>query len=160
VCRHPRTAAGRKQGRALQGKLGVDQAFVSLLEGTGLQAVHQGNGDYILRERDVVPAAGNNDKLPAVVVTAGVERSAVTEGSGSYTTGSMSTATGLGLSMRDTPQSVSVVTRQRMEDERLQTLDDVLRATTGLTSTYNGSGRACGTPVVNGFRACRLTVCR
>lgn len=138
----PSALLAGKQGRALQGKLGVDQAFVSLLEGTGLQAVHQGNGDYILRERDVVPAAGNNDKLPAVVVTAGVERSAVTEGSGSYTTGSMSTATGLGLSMRDTPQSVSVVTRQRMEDERLQTLDDVLRATTGLTSTYNGSGRA------------------
>ena len=36
-----------------------------------------------------------------------------TEGSGSYTTRRMSSATGLALPIRDTPQSVSVVTASR-----------------------------------------------
>ena len=37
---------------------------------------------------------------------------ATTENTGSYTTGSTSTATKLNLSIRETPQSISVVTRQ------------------------------------------------
>lgn len=37
---------------------------------------------------------------------------ATTEHTGAYTTGSMSTATRLNLSVKDTPQSISVTTRQ------------------------------------------------
>ncbi|WP_312519838.1 TonB-dependent siderophore receptor [Massilia sp.] len=35
-------------------------------------------------------------------------------------------------SLRETPQSVSVVTRQRLDDQRLQTLDEALANTTGM----------------------------
>jgi outer membrane receptor for ferric coprogen and ferric-rhodotorulic acid len=41
---------------------------------------------------------------------------ATTEGTGSYTTGATTTATKLPLTMRETPQSVTVVTRQLMDD--------------------------------------------
>lgn len=40
----------------------------------------------------------------------------ITEGSESYTTGSMKTATKLPLTLRETPQAVTVITRQRMDD--------------------------------------------
>jgi outer-membrane receptor for ferric coprogen and ferric-rhodotorulic acid len=42
-----------------------------------------------------------------------------TEGSNSYTTGETSTATKLPLSLRETPQSVTVITRQQMTDQGL-----------------------------------------
>lgn len=55
-----------------------------------------------------------------------------TEGTGSYTTRSTSTATRMPLSLRETPQSVSVVTRQQIEDLNLLTLNDVLEQTPGI----------------------------
>ncbi|HAB03522.1 MAG TPA: TonB-dependent siderophore receptor [Pseudomonas sp.] len=65
-----------------------------------------------------------------------------TEGSGSYTTGAMSTATKLPLSMRETPQAVTVITRQRMDDQAMTTINDVVKATPGLFLDYsNGPGR-------------------
>lgn len=64
-----------------------------------------------------------------------------TEHTGSYTTGSMNTATRLNLSIKETPQSISVITRQQMDDFNLNTLTEVLRQTTGVTVQHNDSER-------------------
>ena len=48
----------------------------------------------------------------------------VTEGSGSYTTRRARSATGLNLAPRETPQSVTVITRQRMDDQGVTTFND------------------------------------
>lgn len=65
-----------------------------------------------------------------------------TEGTGSYTTGSMQTATKLPLSMRETPQAVTVITRQRMDDQAMTSVNDVVRYTPGLfLSQSDGPGR-------------------
>ncbi|MFL1491477.1 TonB-dependent siderophore receptor [Pseudomonas antarctica] len=64
-----------------------------------------------------------------------------TEHTGAYTTGSMSTATKLNLSIKDTPQSVSVITRQQMDDFNLNTLTEVLRQTTGVNVQHYDSDR-------------------
>lgn len=66
---------------------------------------------------------------------------ATTENTGSYTTGSMSTATRLNLSIKETPQSVSVVTRQQMDDFKLDTLSEVLGQTTGVVVQHLDSDR-------------------
>ncbi len=66
---------------------------------------------------------------------------ATTEGTGSYTTGSMSTATKLPLSVRETPQSVSVITRQRIEDQGMNDLNDVVKNAPGVTLKKFGSDR-------------------
>ena len=58
--------------------------------------------------RDYVMALGY---LQApVVVTEQADRSGTTEGTGSYTTRTSAAATGLALSLKDTPQSITVVT--------------------------------------------------
>ncbi|WP_201282498.1 TonB-dependent siderophore receptor [Novosphingobium sp. TCA1] len=67
---------------------------------------------------------------------------AVSEGTRSYTVRSTSTATKLALSPRETPQSVSVVTRQKMDDQNVQSLDDIARTTTGITYTELGTDRS------------------
>ncbi|MFW3441595.1 TonB-dependent siderophore receptor [Aliarcobacter butzleri] len=57
----------------------------------------------------------------------------VTEETGSYTTGATSTATKLDLSLRETPQSVLVFTRQRLEDQNITSYQELLSKTPGVT---------------------------
>lgn len=64
-----------------------------------------------------------------------------TEGTRSYTTGAARTATGLQLSPRETPQSVSVVTRQIVEDQGLRTTGDMLDSATGISITRSDANR-------------------
>lgn len=64
-----------------------------------------------------------------------------TENSDSYTTDASKTATGLTLSLRDTPQSVSVITHERIEDQALKTVGDALRNTAGVSVKAVDRGR-------------------
>jgi len=83
--------------------------------------------------------------LPEITVKAPAqgEDSATTEDTGSYTTaGPSRTATPLGLGLRDTPQSVTVVTQQRVEDQKLRTITDVLNNATGVSVNQYETHRA------------------
>lgn len=66
---------------------------------------------------------------------------ATTEDTHSYTTGSTSSATGLPLSLRETPQSVTVITRQQMDDRGVQSVGDALRNTPGISTQKYDSDR-------------------
>ncbi|MDC8757833.1 TonB-dependent siderophore receptor [Janthinobacterium fluminis] len=124
--------------RGLQGSVSVAEGFARLLEGTSLQAVPQGADVFVLRKS--APAASAAQALAPVTVTAQGLR-ATTEGAGSYTSGTMNTAMRLDLSVRDTPQSVSVVTRQLMDDMGMTRLDQVLEQTTGVIVGKSDSER-------------------
>lgn len=129
----PDVVRGR-QSAGLHGRLSIDQALTQLLAGSGVQAVRQASGNYSL----MLPLESSSGlQLDATSVT-GDSLGATTEGTGSYTSGSTSTATGLPLSIRETPQSVSVITSQRMEDQGLTDLTDVARQTPGLTISQGG----------------------
>lgn len=78
--------------------------------------------------------------LAPIEVTAGGEPG-TTEGVDSYTTEAMGTATPLSLSVRETPQSVSVVTRQQIEDQNLDDISDVVKTVTGIHSREYDSSR-------------------
>ena len=71
----------------------------------------------------------------------GVALGATTEDTHSYTTGSTSSATGLPLSIRETPQSVTVITRQQMDDRGVQSISDALRNTPGVSTQKYDSDR-------------------
>ncbi len=79
--------------------------------------------------------------LDAVTVT-GERVLDTTEGTGSYTTGTARTSTPLSMSPRETPQSISVVTQQRMEDQDLRTILDVVNNTTGVSVNRYETDRA------------------
>lgn len=49
-----------------------------------------------------------------------------------YSIGSQNSSTRFGLSLRETPQSVTVISRAQIEDFNLDTVDDVLRNVTGV----------------------------
>ncbi|MET4898702.1 TonB-dependent siderophore receptor [Sphingomonadaceae bacterium jetA1] len=66
-----------------------------------------------------------------------------TEGSDSYTKHDADTVTGLRLSIRETPQTVTVLTRQLLDDQQIETMDDVLQTTPGVTSSQlDNAGRS------------------
>jgi len=79
--------------------------------------------------------------MPAVRVSADEEDALATEDTGSYTTSSSATALGLTLSLRDTPQSVSVITRERTDDQAMSSAADALRSTTGVSLKPVDRGR-------------------
>ncbi|HAW22949.1 MAG TPA: TonB-dependent siderophore receptor, partial [Pseudomonas sp.] len=79
--------------------------------------------------------------LEAVTIT-GEAVQDVTEGTGSYTTGAARTSTPLSMSLRETPQSISVITQQRIEDQDMQTILDVVNNTTGVSVNRYETDRA------------------
>lgn len=85
--------------------------------------------------------SGDEAVLSAVNVSAQL-MDEKTEGTGSYTTGKTRTATPLSLSPRDTPQSVTVVTQQRIEDQGFLDITDVLNSVTGVSVNQYETHRA------------------
>lgn len=109
------------------------------LAGSGLAAVRQSDGSYLIQREPPQQSRADSVQgaLPMVSITAEAERSNSTEGTGSYATRSASIMKGVD-SLREIPQSVSVVTREKIEDNNLQNLYDVMNSTPGITM-FQGS---------------------
>nr|WP_320116669.1 TonB-dependent siderophore receptor [uncultured Desulfuromonas sp.] len=122
----------------LNGTYRIEDGLSALLDEHGLRAVRRENGSYTLEE-DIAPGQ-DGEEAPAIEVTAS-SLDDTTEGSGSYTTGLTTTATKMGLSIRETPQSISVMTNQRIEDQGLSSLSEVIEQTPGLNIQNLGSER-------------------
>lgn len=146
------TLPANTRSSSLSGTMTPPQAIERLLAGTGISYRVAGTRSIILadpqREVSNTGTAVGTDGSTVLETITVQGQGATTEGTGSYTTGSMSTATGLPLSIRETPQSVTVVTRQQINDQDARSLTEVLRTTTGMAesnfdterSTFNYRG--------------------
>lgn len=124
---------------AVSGALTAQEALSRLLTGTGF--TYRVSGDTVTLERLPLLGAGGEIQLGPVQVegAGGFGDPGRTEGTGSYTTHATNTSTRLSLSPRETPQTVTVVTRQKIDDFALTSVDDVLRSTSGVYSHPRGS---------------------
>ncbi|MDC8758707.1 TonB-dependent siderophore receptor [Janthinobacterium fluminis] len=143
-----------KTSAVLRGQFTTQEAFAAALAGSGLQSVLLSNGAYVLRKQAAAApgasAAGvASQTMAAVTVTA--TATARTEGSDSYTTGVANTATKLNLALRDTPQSVSVLTRRQIDDLGIKTLDDAVQSITGLVTQKGNYAGDSGSFGARGF---------
>lgn len=122
--------SGDKRSAGLNGPYAPVDALRALLAGTGLDAARVSSNHYRL-----VPLGSPDGlsiaNLEGVVTTAAVPGD-TTEGTGSYTARSARGALRLDLSLRETPQSVSVITRQQLDDFGLNNVNAVLANTTGI----------------------------
>ncbi|QKF59739.1 TonB-dependent siderophore receptor [Aliarcobacter lanthieri] len=130
-----------KTANAIKNIIGTQNALDEVLKNSGLEAVIE-DGAIIIKPISSVKVINGTYILDDVSVKESSLNT--TEGTGSYTTGRMSSATKLNLSMRDTPQSVSVMTRQQIEDFGYTTLDDAMKNMTGivLEKGYNAGDSA------------------
>lgn len=123
-----------RQSPGLQGQYGVDGGLQRLLAGTGLAAVRQGDGGYRLEERST------DVELSTLEVTGARLPFGMTENSDSYTSESVSIGLG-SQSVKETPQSVSVVTRERLDDQKTTSLAEAMRNVTGITVNDYGANQ-------------------
>lgn len=96
------------------GVLGLSP-LAALAQETG-DATDQQPGGVVLDEVTITAAPGTQ-----------------TEGTQSWTTGWMRSATGLVLSQKETPQSTSVITDAQMKDRNITTVAETMDAATGIT---------------------------
>lgn len=78
--------------------------------------------------------------LPTLTVTADVENDA-TKQSKEYKKQDSSQATKMKLALKETPQTVTVFTQQRMQDQGLNTIAEVMQQVPGVSIGYNDSER-------------------
>jgi outer membrane receptor for ferric coprogen and ferric-rhodotorulic acid len=125
-----------KTSAGVTGSYSVADAFARLLAGTALEASRSG-GSWVIH----ATTPQSTQTLPTVTVADVADRG-ITEHSGSYTTRSTSSATRMELSLRDTPQAVTVMTRERIEEQGLQNITDVIQNTPGITVRKTGPERS------------------
>jgi len=121
-----------KHSPGIRGTFSVQKALDVLLTGTGLETQRNAQGQYVLQ-----PAASAVGTLPLMTVTGAAINPGVTEGTGSYTTSQSSY--GKGQTLKELPQTVTVMTYESIQDQGLKTLDDVLERTPGVTVQQNTS---------------------
>ena len=88
----------------------------------------------------------SENQLPTITVVANTD-TPVTELTGLYTAKATTASTGLTLSLKETPQLVSVITRQQMEDQNLTQLTDVVAQAAGLTINQGGNIGSDNSPI-------------
>lgn len=85
-----------------------------------------------LMAEESAEATANADMLPVVQVAEDRSGEPSSEETGSYTIGTTTSATRLDTSIKETPQSISVITRAVIDDFRLNSVNDVLDFATGI----------------------------
>ncbi|NBA97848.1 TonB-dependent siderophore receptor [Pseudomonas sp. R5(2019)] len=126
-----------RQSQGLQGNYSTDVGLNRLLGGSGLEAVNQDGSSYVLRALPEDAALA----LPSTDVRGFALGNALGSMEGYNATHSQ-IATKTSTSLLETSQSVSVVTRQQMDDQGSQTVSQAMRYTPGvLTNPYGATHR-------------------
>lgn len=122
------TAQLRTQG--LAGSYSIEQGFSILLQGSGLQADPQAVGSYILQpvpDADSLVLGATN-----INATQPNEMNLDYAADVGYNAKNSRVGTKTSTPLSETPRSVSVVTSQRIKDQKSQTLTDVLGYVPGI----------------------------
>ncbi|AEV60227.1 TonB-dependent siderophore receptor [Pseudomonas ogarae] len=128
---------GGVQSPGLKGEYSPDQALSQLLSGSGLVAVSQDGSSYVLQTQ----TTGSTMELPTTDIKGFALGNALGSMEGYNATHSQ-VATKTSTALRETSQSVSVVTREQMDDQGAQTVSQAMRYTPGvLTNPYGATHR-------------------
>ncbi|WP_409078059.1 TonB-dependent siderophore receptor [Pseudomonas sp. SZMC_28357] len=137
----------------LSGNFSVEQGFATLLQGSGLQAVLQAPGSYILQP---VPASDSVVLAPTNISAQQTNAMNLDYSADvGYKAQNSRIGTKTSTPLSETPRSVSVVTGQRIKDQKSQTLTDVLGYVPGIFAPpfAAGDGLAGDLFFIRGFNA-------
>ena len=132
------------------GRLAPADALSQLLAGTGLTFRWQSAGSVVVEpapqeaegaiQLGPVRVEGNGGSGSVAVASPIITSDlGTTEGSGSYRSSVTTTALRMPLTLRETPQSVTVITRQRIEDQNITEISQALAQTVGINFNLGGS---------------------
>ena len=103
---------------------------IIFLSSTAMLSITHAN---TVEEEEANATSQPNAQLATITLTA-QDKTAVTENTGSYTTSSTNTATKLNLSLRETPQTVKVYTREYLDDRNIESFQDLMSNITGVST--------------------------
>ncbi|MCV2217160.1 TonB-dependent siderophore receptor [Thauera sp. Sel9] len=127
------TAGLRSPG--LSGNHSAPQALNRLLAGTGLQAVRGTGNEYTLQR---IPSSGISTLGAVVVTEPALSPSPAEEARTNYTVSRSTSATKLDLSIKETPQSMTIITQRQIEEQNLTSVQDILESTPGISVVQTG----------------------
>lgn len=131
------------QSAGLHGRYTVRQAIETVLRGTSLR-LHAGpDGQWTIQRQAVLGQGGAvTTELPTITVNDSFALAAtLTEDSPSYTADAVQIGSKGAQTLREIPQSVSVVTQRQIRDQGLRTLNDALELAPGITTDIGNNGR-------------------
>ncbi|MCQ4273081.1 TonB-dependent siderophore receptor [Pseudomonas kuykendallii] len=135
-----------KRSVGLRGNWTTREGFRQLLEGSSLQAVPSGDGVFVLRplgESSAMQLGGNT-------VTGMAEQDASGPLDG-YLAKRSAAGTKTDTPLIRTPQAISVVTRDQMDDQAVTNVAQALRYTSGVFTEYRGSSHRVDEVFARGF---------
>jgi len=135
-----------RQSNGLNGQYGVDEGFAALLQGSGLQALRNAQGTYSLAPR----AEQATVELKPMVVEGFALGNALGAMEG-YNATHSSVSTKTSMPLLRTSQSVSVVTRQQIDDQGSQTVSEAIRYVPGVVTNPYGATRRYDYVAMRGF---------
>lgn len=149
----PALVQGR-QSAGLQGEFMLQEGLLRLLSGSGLQAVDQGSGVYVLA---VIPRTGDALQLDATQI---IDSPAGEGSADGPVPGYVAKRTLVG-SKTDTPiseipQSISVITRDEMDQRGVQDFNAAVAYTPGIRALDYAGGQGAPDIFLRGFRAFNL----
>ncbi|MFJ4345509.1 TonB-dependent siderophore receptor [Pseudomonas sp. NPDC089401] len=116
-----------KQAPAVVGQMSVEQAMQAALAGSGLELRITSSGHF-----SVAPAGQHGDALELGSTSITDDYlDATSEGSGSYAARAVTLGKGT-HTLKEIPQSVTVITRKQLDDQGITDLQDALNHTTGI----------------------------
>ncbi|HWK50594.1 MAG TPA: TonB-dependent siderophore receptor [Steroidobacter sp.] len=113
---------------AVSGRYTPKQVMRLLLAGSGLELAEKSDGTFTLRTQPA-PSRGASELRKVRVVAD--EETSITESTGAYTASTVSIGKAP-ASLRQTPQSVSVLTRQRLDDQNFVELTEAMKYVPGV----------------------------
>lgn len=125
----------------LQGSYAINDGFAVLLRGSGYAIGKTPTGYVLVAAPAAAPSAAATSAsaaertMPSITIVGQAEQGATTEGSGSYTARRITLGKGE-QSMKDMPQSVSVLTRQRLDDQGITDLRAAVNNVTGVVGVH------------------------
>jgi iron complex outermembrane receptor protein len=126
----------------VRGRFTVNEGLAAALAGSGLQATRSGNV-YGLQRSQPAPEARSGDgsaaSLPTVLVTARAGEETAKSPVAGFVARRATGGTKTDTPLLETPQSISVVTRDQMDAQGATTLVESLRYTPGIVAQYGNT---------------------
>lgn len=125
----------------LQGRHAIEDGFAVLLRGSGYAIGKTATGYVLVAAPASAPTAAASAAsaaertMPSITIVGQAEQGATTEGSGSYTARKITLGKGE-QAMKEMPQSVSVLTRQRLDDQGITDLREAVNNVTGVVGVH------------------------
>ncbi|AXH08805.1 TonB-dependent siderophore receptor [Malaciobacter halophilus] len=121
-----------KKAKNIENVKGLKKTLKKLLEGTNLESTIE-NDTIFIKEKNTTKH--EKSSLGEVNIVENIYN--VTEKSNSYTIANMNSATKMNLSIKDTPQSISVLTNEQLNDLGVEYLEDITDIATGISYDKN-----------------------